>query len=312
MRAHIAECKDIDFSKINVPSFSEGSQVVHLDCRETVARTEPIRLANRAPTIINHEIKTSENWHQSQPEQYFRFLLPTNSAGQHTDLYHYMTKANNWATSETTKQKLFGDKAHLYEYGPSLGTCQRDSDGSVIPFCRLDFDSVLVDHKWQNRTQLFELKDQTKSKIDRRYIYSMQDILNGTSDIQIILACTKIWRSNEFDEERESFYNYKYGIKFTIISFMYEKRDNNFMFNQSLSSNTMSAIKQKYPIQNLYNLDETECCVCTELIINRVALISCGHTNTCKTCINALKSNKCPVCATVFTKIIDVFYEKLV
>jgi hypothetical protein len=53
---------------------------------------------------------------------------------------------------------------------------------------------------------------------------------------------------------------------------------------------------------NVYNLDILDCCVCFEKIVERIILVPCYHSATCKKCIYSCRK-KCPLCKTLITSI---------
>ena len=50
---------------------------------------------------------------------------------------------------------------------------------------------------------------------------------------------------------------------------------------------------------------KNECCVCFEEIIEKYAIINCGHTNVCRDCINSL--TWCPNCCYPFTQFMKIY-----
>jgi len=50
-----------------------------------------------------------------------------------------------------------------------------------------------------------------------------------------------------------------------------------------------------------------ECSVCFNGIIQKIALVSCGHTRFCEDCIKRLTKNNCPICTQKFTSYIKLF-----
>lgn len=66
-------------------------------------------------------------------------------------------------------------------------------------------------------------------------------------------------------------------------------------FNTNLFQNDSNLqIKNNEDNKNDNN-DKINCCVCFEKIIIKCALIPCGHSNICKTCIPKLLTT-CPIC----------------
>jgi hypothetical protein len=55
-----------------------------------------------------------------------------------------------------------------------------------------------------------------------------------------------------------------------------------------------------------HEINNAKCCICFENIIEKYALIPCGHVTTCKTCIPQLK-NGCPVCRKIIFSYIQIF-----
>lgn len=50
-----------------------------------------------------------------------------------------------------------------------------------------------------------------------------------------------------------------------------------------------------------------DCIICFHEIQNKVALISCGHSQFCEKCINSLKTKHCPICRKGYSSILKIY-----
>lgn len=53
--------------------------------------------------------------------------------------------------------------------------------------------------------------------------------------------------------------------------------------------------------------NSNECVVCFEAIKKKIAIIPCGHTSSCKQCLDSFELKKCPVCRVTFKKTLFIF-----
>jgi len=78
--------------------------------------------------------------------------------------------------------------------------------------------------------------------------------------------------------------------------------NNTFGFIKSMWNNRKLITElNKEPIQ------DTNCCVCYEQILHRIALVPCGHTTICDNCMTSWGKNTCPLCMQKFSSYIKIY-----
>jgi hypothetical protein len=76
---------------------------------------------------------------------------------------------------------------------------------------------------------------------------------------------------------------------------------------EEIAQNSTSIIQNNQLNNNSNHENNTECCICLEIIIEKYVLIPCGHVGTCQTCVADLKINQCPLCRQNFCSYIQIF-----
>lgn len=133
------------------------------------------------------------------------------------------------------------------------------------------------------------------------------------SKTQIILYCTITDRKNVIDKQINGvayygnvIYPAKPGVMEHRESSHITQLSDNYIAIMMHTENKTQCVSLLYKLIEDTDVDEKDqCCVCFHFTEKNKALIPCGHTQFCETCIGVLK--KCPLCEKEISNILPIY-----
>lgn len=134
---------------------------------------------------------------------------------------------------------------------------------------------------------------------------SEKTIYVGDIELKIVLCKTNSYLLSKF--KRKIMYEYELNsnqfdkideIRFKFVESRHVRKKINQCNQNNLKDNIQSSEE-----------NDSHCIICSESIKNRYALVPCGHTNVCASCILTFDSN-CPTCKQKVKQCIKLFNIK--